>query len=307
MKHLFLANQHPSRHLLLSGLLVIACWLVFQVFSITTGILLFNIPIIDISLIFQNLTDPKSIGFIKYIQALTSFGMFVVSSLIIAAASSKDWMNYLKLDKKPATLPLLISVMLMIFILPFTNLIASLNSQISLPEGLSWLENFFRSKEEQMTKIMESFLNVKGLLGLSVNLLIIAIIPAIGEELIFRGIVQDRFSDWFKNHHLAILLTAFIFSALHLQFLSFFPRFFLGIILGYLFVWSGSIWLTIFAHFVNNAFAVLYYYLYYNGKVEKSIELIGTPHNGLIYAALSFLMGGVLLYCIYRILREKGI
>jgi len=303
----FLSNESAPKQLLITGLVIIACWIAFQIFSYLTGIFIFAIKIDEIVTIAEDLKNPKAIAFLKYIQAVTSFGMFTVAAFIISKAISKDWLSFLRLDKNPGLIPMLIAAVFIIVILPFTNLLTSLNNQIHFPETLKNLENFFRSKENQMEMIMESFLNIRGFGGLLINLIIIAVIPAIGEELVFRGIIQDRFTLWFKNHHWAIFLTAFIFSALHIQFLSFLPRLLLGIVFGYIFIWSKSIWITIQAHFLNNAMAVIYYHLYFNGKADKNLELIGTADNGLMYSISGALIGTGLLYLIYKYYKKKVI
>ncbi len=307
MKRLYLSNESPSRQLLITGLVVIACWIAFQLVSYITGIFIFGITLNNLTVILGDFTNPVTIAFLKYVQAWTSFGMFVFAAFLVARGINTDWMGFLTLDKKPGMFPLFMAGILIVVILPFTNLLTSINNELSLPEFLTSIEKFFRSKEDQMQQIMESFLNVQGMGGLLFNLLIIAVIPSIGEELIFRGIVQDRFSAWLKNDNWAIILTAIIFSALHIQFLSFLPRFFLGIVLGYLFLWSGSIWVTITAHFINNALAVIYYFLYYHERVDKTIELIGTPDNGLIFSIAGIISGGCLLYLIYRNSKRKSI
>lgn len=88
------------------------------------------------------------------------------------------------------------------------------------------------------------------------NILVIALLPAIAEELLFRGAVQRSFNRMFNNPHVAIWLAAFIFSAIHVQFFGFFPRMLLGAAFGYIYLWTGSIWYAMFAHFLNNAAAV---------------------------------------------------
>jgi uncharacterized protein len=93
----------------------------------------------------------------------------------------------------------------------------------------------------------------------------LAVIPAIGEELIFRGVFQKIFYDLFKSGHLAIWVTAFAFSALHFQFFGFIPRFILGLVFGYLFYWSGTLWLPVISHFVNNAVPVIGAYIQSKG------------------------------------------
>jgi membrane protease YdiL (CAAX protease family) len=87
--------------------------------------------------------------------------------------------------------------------------------------------------------------------------IIIALLPAIGEEVCFRSILQRIIIQITRNAMSGILITAFIFSALHFQFEGFLPRMFLGFMLGYLYWYSGSIWTSMLAHFVNNAVQVV--------------------------------------------------
>jgi uncharacterized protein len=305
MKSMFLSNESIPRQLIFSCLIIIACWLVSQMVSFLTGILIFGIPISELGTIMDNLNDHRTISFLKYIQAFTSFGMFIAAAWIISNGISTDWSNFLKLDKRPGLIPMLLASIIIIVILPFTNLLTSLNNEVTFPQFLSGLEKFFRGKEDQMQGVLESFLKGQGAGTLLVNLIIIGVIPAVGEELIFRGIVQDRFREWFKNLHLAIIISAFIFSALHIQFFSFLPRFILGIMFGYIFAWSNSIWITILAHFINNALAVVYYHLYYHGLADKSLEVIGTSGNGLIYSFSGLIVGTGILYLIYWHYKRK--
>ena len=305
MNRHFLFNEHPSKQLLFTGLVVIACWIGFQIISFSTGIFIFRIPVNQLAADLKDYSNPEIVSFLKYVQAITSFGMFIFAAFIIAREIELNWKKFLTLDKNPGLIPLIITGLFVIIILPFTNLLTYLNAEIHFPELLSGLERFFHTKEDQMQQIMEAFLNVNGLGALIINLFVIAVIPALGEELIFRGIVQDRFTVWIKNHHIAILLTSFIFSALHIQFLSFLPRFFLGMVLGYMFYWSKSIWLTIVSHFINNVLAVIFYQLYYNGKVDKTIELVGTPQHGIVYSIIAVLLGGVLIFVLMRYYEKK--
>ena len=109
-------------------------------------------------------------------------------------------------------------------------------------------------------KITKYFLKMNTLGDLFFNVLVIAIIPAIGEELFFRGYLQEKMTQWLGKPDVAIIITAILFSAIHMQFQGFLPRFALGLILGYLFYWSGSLWLPIIAHLLNNAMAVTFSY-----------------------------------------------
>ena len=132
-------------------------------------------------------------------------------------------------------------------------------------------------------------------------MLIIALIPAFGEELLFRGLIQKGLFKSWGNIHLAIWLSAFLFSALHLQFLGFIPRFLIGGLLGYLFFWSGSIWLPILAHFVNNATAVLLSFMINKGVINKELEEIGTQAEQGPMLFICLLSLGLLLYLIKQI------
>jgi membrane protease YdiL (CAAX protease family) len=146
------------------------------------------------------------------------------------------------------------------FSLPFIQFLSQFNQGISFPEGLKGIENWLMNKEESAQELTKRFLSADNWQGLLVNVVVVGVLPAIGEEFVFRGIVQRIFSKWTRNAHLGIFIAAFLFSAMHIQFYGLFPRFFLGVLFGYLLLWSGSIWLPVFGHFVNNASAVVVFY-----------------------------------------------
>ena len=106
--------------------------------------------------------------------------------------------------------------------------------------------------------IIAAFLNITSIWDLCFTILVMAIVPAIGEELLFRGYLQQKTEILVKNSHIAILVTAFLFSMIHFDPQGLIPRFFLGVLLGYLFYWSNSLWLPILAHFINNSQAILF-------------------------------------------------
>jgi membrane protease YdiL (CAAX protease family) len=130
--------------------------------------------------------------------------------------------------------------------------------------------------------------------GLLVGMFVIAVLPAVGEELVFRGIVQRRLYTLVRNPHVAIWTAALAFSAIHVQFFGFFPRLLLGALFGYLYYWSGNLWYPIFAHFVNNGFTLLMLYLHQQGSVEMDIESIETVSWSV--ALISLVSSGALLY-----------
>ena len=125
---------------------------------------------------------------------------------------------------------------------------------------------------------------------LLINLLVLAILPAIGEELTFRGVLQQLLYGQLStlnvqrstlNNHLAVWVTAFIFSFIHFQFYGFIPRLLLGALLGYALLWSGNIRYSMIMHATNNALSVLLFYLgtYVWGMTQAQLDALGTEHT----------------------------
>ncbi len=135
------------------------------------------------------------------------------------------------------------------------------NANAQFPEFLRGFEQWARQKEGQLTRFTELLTGFDTVGGLIVGLVVIAILPAIGEELAFRGMIQKELWRGTGNIHIAVWVSAFIFSAIHMQFFGFVPRLLLGALFGYLYYWSGNLIVPIVAHFVNNAFGVILIYL----------------------------------------------
>ena len=234
-----------------------------------------------------NMTDINSL---KWGQLLQSIGMFVIPPFFLAWLCSEKPLSFLNLDRKTNWVDVSYLVFFMILIIPFINLLGDLNHQLVLPKALAGIENWMKTSEAQASQITEKLLNVKNIQGLFFNIFLIAIIPALGEELFFRGALQGILKNW-KGVKLAIWITAFVFSAIHLQFYGFVLRMLLGAFFGYLLFWSGNIWLAVIAHFVNNVLAVIFYFLKYNGYQVPDIDTIGTGNTlwlGIASGALAF-------------------
>lgn len=195
-------------------------------------------------------------------------------------------------------------ILVLIVSLPFINWVVLLNNQLHLPEILSGVERWMRDSEDKAQALTDAFLLTGTWGGFLVNLTMIALLAAVGEELIFRGILVRLFREWTWNVHLAVMIPALLFSALHLQFYGFFGRFILGVVLGYLFVLSGSLWVPVIVHFFNNAMAVLASFLSQRGVIEADLETLGSSDNGWIIVGSFLLMVaglGILYY------HEKGL
>lgn len=240
--------------------------------------------------------DMNDMSNVKVMQLIQSFGLFVIPPFVMASLWSNNAFEFLRLKSTLRWTTVLYVVAFMLVAIPFINMLSWLNQQIILPEALSEIEKMMQSSEVQIAEITEKMLNVSTLGALLFNVFLVAVLPALGEELFFRGTIQRLLSDW-KGALFAIWITAFVFSAIHMQFYGFLPRMLLGAFLGYLLLWSGSLWLPIIAHFVNNSVAVVFYYLKFNGVKVIDVETIGTDDtlwlgivSGIVCVFLGFLI-----------------
>lgn len=245
-----------------------------------------------------NYSNPEVVSFTKSLQISQSIGMFIIPPFLIVFLSRTDLLNDLSLKVKPNTFIMVLTGVVMITALPLIDMLGEFNSKMVLPEFLSGVEAWMRDAEESTARITKIFLTTNGVSDLFVNLIMIALIPAVGEELMFRGFLQNYISKKL-NVHLAIVITAFIFSAIHMQFFGFIPRFLMGMLFGYLLHWSGSLWLPMFAHFVNNGTAVLisYFIGYENASSDK---LLKNNDNYIYIVVSSIILTFSAIFLIYK-------
>jgi len=195
---------------------------------------------------------------------------------------------------------LIVSILATVSFLPFSNWLSYLNSFLQLPSFMNEIEIWMRNSEDYATKITQAFLNVNSVPELFYNILLIAIIPALGEEFLFRGLLQRIFIEWTKSKHWGIWISALAFSAIHLQFFGFLPRLFLGLFFGYLLEFTGSLWLPILAHFINNLTGVLLSYFITNNNISAKSSDFGMTQETWIYGILGGIIGSFLFWLIVR-------
>lgn len=228
-------------------------------------------------------------------QGISSAMIFIAPPMILYAFTRHQPMRELGFRKPNSAWLLLIGVVLMFVSLPLTNLLTSWNEKMNFGAAFESLEALLQQLEETAGDLTERMLQVDSFGGLLFNLLVIALIPAIGEELTFRGVLQQVLTRR-CNVHVAVFLSAFIFSFIHFQFYGFLPRMFLGLLLGYLFYYSGSLWTSILMHFVNNGAAVVVAYLDYKGLIDVDIDHFGATSNvWLLGASLVVTVGLIIL------------
>jgi hypothetical protein len=258
-----------------------------SVTGMVVGALLFDISIQEIFTSLPDTSNQSNVLLLKFLQIIQSAGLFLIPPFIIGWFFSRNSYSYLTLNKKISLYSGLLVVLVMLTSFPVINFLAEMNAGIELPEQLSQLERWMKKAEENAKEITEIFLSNNSGIHFLINFLMIAIIPAIGEELLFRGVFQRIFVNWTQNKHIGILIAGVLFSAFHFQFYGFIPRLLLGVFFGYLFVWSGSIWLPVLAHFVNNAAAVIVYNIFSIEEVNNTIDKVGATQNTYYMALIS--------------------
>lgn len=225
--------------------------------------------------------DSTTIAHMRGAQFLVSITSFAMPAFLSALIFHTDSLSYLNLNRLPSLSNSILAIVLFLVMLPFINLFASWNSQISLPASMSQLEAVLRHMEQLAADITLKMLSQQSVSDLIANLFFLAILPAITEELFFRGALQRILQQKF-NIHYCIWISAAIFSAYHMQFFGFIPRLLLGALLGYLMLWGNSIYLSMLAHFVNNATLVVFYFLWKNNYVAFNIEKLGVGEQSYL-------------------------
>ena len=289
-----LSETSPMGQLITLGFLMVlgvgVALLVLFAFNFT----FFHLPLTHINIgdLRQN---PASIMAAKMIQIASQFGLFILPAIALAYLTSNNLKKGLSISTPINIKVAVLAVISTLLAIPFINLLAQWNTSWHLPSFLENIENWMRSKQAASDQLMELILVMDSPFEISINILMMAILPAIGEELLFRGAIQKILIGWLKNPHIAILVTAIFFSAFHMQFLGFFSRMLLGMLFGYLFYYSKNIWTAIFAHFTNNMLALVLAIVYGAEMSEESFE---NPYNPLLiaFSISTFMTSGFLIW-----------
>lgn len=242
----------------------------------------------------MDFSNPDFLDVTVIFSVLNGLGMFLLPALTFASFVSDNPYEYLKVNRTIDTILIGISIVLAVLSLPIINYTSALNLLVDLPDWMLEEEN---KREELITLFLEQK-------SLWLNLFLLAIIPAISEEFFFRGIIQRLLNKVFKGkHHIAVILTAIMFSAMHIQFAGFLPRFFMGLVLGYLFVYSKSLWPSIILHFCNNAISVVLATLIISDESYSKIDEIGTAID-LTSTVVTIVSLGVMIFLFKKVKQE---
>jgi membrane protease YdiL (CAAX protease family) len=300
----FFYDARPYTKLLLVSFLMVCCYLIIFGMGILLAMPLFKIPPGEVIRILEQNEVEANIGLLKFLQVLYSIGLFLVPAILSGFLIQRNTWKYLKADRISNYWVIILVIALMVISIPWINFTSFLNERLSLPERWGDLMERIRENDANSWDLMKAYLQTENIGGLLINVFMVALIPALGEEFFFRGIIQRILTEWFRSEHLAIWIAALIFSLMHYQFLGLIPRVMLGALFGYLFVWTGSIWVAVLAHFINNAVAVIYYYIFYQGTLEVEPDHIGLEENALLMIITSVMLTFLLLAVIQKQRKE---
>jgi membrane protease YdiL (CAAX protease family) len=228
--------------------------------------------------------------------AIQFLGLFLIPSLLFGYFSDPNPTQYLGLKSPFKSIYWLFGIIALLIAIPMIDYIGMLNQKINFGGDL---QQWIKSSEQKAAKQTQALLSGRSPSDLIQNLIFIALFAGIGEELLFRGVLQRIFIKAFKNPWAGIILAAFFFSFFHFQFLGFFPRFLLGIILGALYWYSGSLWVAILAHFIYDGFIVTL--LYFKPELAANAEtaLFNSPSMAIM-ALISAAAVGLLLWALKK-------
>ena len=292
-------NSPASKFLIAIGILILGAF-IFSMVAFGLSSVIYGINPLQLQELMNDLDNPLTISVLKIIQTVSEIGTFILPAIFLGYVFSQSTSQYLRLDKKARWDSVVIVFILLVAAVPLINFLGEMNSHMQFPPWLEGIERQMRSSEEQATKLTEKFLVIESSWQFIYAMMMIAVLPALGEELMFRGILQRIFSEWSGSKHTGIWATAILFSAMHMQFYGFVPRLLLGVMLGYLFLWSGSLWLPILAHFINNGAAVIASYMYNHNSLSVNPDTVGTgTEYGTLLISMILTVG--LLYLVYKI------
>ncbi len=286
--------------------IVVMVLVTFGVLILLQGIGLLLLPVLfDLSLdelaaLFTgDSSHPNGRMAFLFVQGLGGGLGFFVAAILIAKVIDKADFGWQQQISRFKFMGFALTLVIMVGSVLFNSLLIDWNAKIVLPEFLRGLEEMMKSKEEQLmelTKYLTDFENVGEFL---MGILVIGVLAGIGEEFLFRGVLQPKLHLFTGNAHVAVWLSAFIFSAIHFQFYGFFPRMMLGAVFGYLYLYSGSLVYPIIGHILNNTFTVVLVYLNKLGKVEFNIDETDQVSVPIALVGLLILLVG------FRVFKEK--
>lgn len=237
-------------------------------------------------------TSGDSMTFINLSILTQNLLAFILPVIITIVFISPTPISFVQIDKRP-TKTILFLIATFIAMTPAMNYLVEWNANISLPESMKGIETWMRNAENAAQAVTDKILNNNNIL---LSILLVGVLTGLSEEFLFRGGLQRILITRPMNAHIAIWLTAFIFSAIHFQFFGFFPRLIIGAFFGYLAYWSGSLWTAIIAHALNNSTVIIAHAI--NHQSGFNLDTLGVTQSGEfpLLAFISVIITAILIY-----------
>ncbi len=274
--------------------------------------MLLSVIVLMIVLLFFPVGEQTSVAQLKLLQLVQSISLFIIPAFLWSFYYTKSFTKGLFMNNMPKLKDVCLVVVLMLTAEPAINFLGWLNQQISLPPFMADVEIWMQQLETEAEQMTLKLLQGNSIGDLLVNLFVIAFVPALGEEMTFRGVLMQIFTirnsqKQTKFNHSAIWMCAIIFSFIHFQFYGFIPRMLIGALFGYLLFYSGSLWLPIIAHFTNNATVVIITYIYQisSGKPLSEMQDMGTENTWWV-GLISLFVAFIGFYLLLRSQRKVG-
>lgn len=235
--------------------------------------------------------------------------IFVVPAIATAVMITRRPDDFLQIAKAPGWVLSLLIVGVMLMSIPAMNVVVEWNNGLHLPESMAALESWMRTAEDSAQTAINQLMGDGSVMSCVLGVLIVGVLAGFSEELFFRGTLQRLLVTKPINAHVAIWVTAFIFSAVHFQFFGFVPRLMLGALFGYIGWWTGCLWLSVIAHVLNNSLVVVVTCLTEAGAICTDVDKIGTTGSGsdMVLACVSAVLTVYGIWCIRRIALRRTV
>lgn len=229
---------------------------VSSVITAIIGNLVLHVPLITLA---DELMKPEHVSVNRLLQVFTTFLVMALPAFLSTYAGGGDAMQKLGFRQKSGIVQLGIIVLMVFFGFMLGDALSELNKMIPLSADL---EKTFKEMERNYSDQVMAIASMKSFADYFLSLVVLAVLPAIFEEMLFRGSLQQIMIGITRNAFLGILITSIIFSAIHISYYGFLPRLALGMMLGYIFYFSKNLWLSIAGHFLQNAYTLTVLFMY---------------------------------------------
>jgi uncharacterized protein len=298
-------SGHPLLRLLSLSMFVLAGILFFNALGLALLLPFYNFNVVAVSKLLTDSEELKHAAIpLLALQGTISLGAFVIMPVLYLRWVEKRNLSSLFVSGQVPVWPLIATVLLVPAFMPFNGLFIEWNESLQLPAFLHDFEIWAQQKEDSLKELTKAITNLTNPYEFLLGVIVVAAIPALGEELVFRGIVQNKIREYSGWVHGSIWIAGFLFSAIHVQFYGLLPRMLLGVLFGYIYFWSGNLWFPVLAHFTNNFLTLTFLYLKNIQVIDFDIE--STESIPLPAVAISVLLSGLFMYWLRNFFAQQN-